>query len=128
MHNKVYNFLLSIGLSRTTLDTIISNLTEGTLAQGNNADQIIAPGDKLTGNGVTVTTDTSERNNPDKYFILDSASKSVSYSFTASKQFEGQVVAYIGNGDSSTSKKIAGAIGCKLDNTYSNPVEAAEPE
>ena len=117
LHNKVYNFLLSIGLSRTTLDTIISNLTEGTVAQGNNADQIIAPGDKLTGSGVTVTTDTSERNNPDKYFILDSASKSVSYSFTASKQFEGQVVAYIGNGDSSASKKIAGAIGCKLDNT-----------
>ena len=113
--NKVYNFLLSIGVSKTTLDTIISNLTEGTLAQNNDAGQIIGSGDKLVGNGVSVTNDSSERNNPDKYFVLDSTSKSVSYTFNATKAFEGQIVVYMGNGDSSSSKKIADAISCQLD-------------
>ena len=114
-HNKVYNMLLSIGVSKTTLDTIISNLTEGTLAQGNNADQVIARADVLTGNGVTVTNDSSDRDHPDQYFTLNSTSKSVSYSFNSSKAYTGQVVAYLGNTDSSTSKKIGDAISCQLD-------------
>ena len=115
--NKVYNMLLSIGVSKSNLDTIITNLTEGTPAQGNDAGQVIAPGNQLVGNGVSVTTDTSDRNNPNNYFVLNSTSKSVSYSFNSSKDYEGQVVVYMGNGDSSSSKKIADAISCKLDST-----------
>ena len=114
--NKVYNMLLAIGVSRNTLDTIISNLTEGQTAKDNDAGQIIAPANLLTGNGTTVKTDTSDRNNPDNYFVLNSSSQSVSYSFTTAQDFRGQVVAYLGNGDSSSSKKIADAIGCSLDN------------
>ena len=114
--NKVYNMLLAIGVSRNTLDTIISNLTEGQTAKDNDAGQIIAPANLLTGNGTTVKTDTSDRNNPDNYFVLNSSSQSVSYSFTTTQDFRGQVVAYLGNGDSSSSKKIADAIGCSLDN------------
>ena len=113
--NKVYNCLLSIGLSRTTLDTVIANLTEGTTAQNNNAGQVIARADVLTGNGVSMTTDTSERNHPDYYFTLDSTSKSVSYSFNAPAAYRGQIVAYLGNTEHSTSKKIADAIGVKID-------------
>ena len=115
--NKVYNMLLAIGVSRTTLDTVIANLTEGQTAKDNEAGQIIAPANLLKGEGVTVKTDTSDRNNPNYYFTLNSSSQSVSYSFTTTQAFKGQVVAYLGNGDSSTSKKIADAIKCSLDNT-----------
>lgn len=115
--NKVYNMLLAIGVSKATLDTIIANLTEGQTAKDNEAGQIIAPANLLKGEGVTVKTDTSDRNNPNYYFTLNSSSQSVSYSFTTTQAFKGQVVAYLGNGDSSTSKKIADAIKCSLDNT-----------
>jgi len=115
--NKVYNVLLSIGVSSSTLNTVISQLTEGSVASGNNAGQVVATADKLTGNGVTVTKDTSERDHPDYYFKLKSSSESVSYTFTASKQYRGQVVAYLGNEDHSSSKKIGDAITCKLDST-----------
>ena len=115
--NKVYNMLLAIGVSKTTLDTVIANLTEGQTAKDNEAGQIIAPASVLTGKGTTVKTDTSDRNNPDYYFTLNSASQSVSYSFTTTQDFKGQVVAYLGNGDSSSSKKIADAISCSLDST-----------
>ena len=115
--NKVYNMLLAIGVSKTTLDTVIANLTEGQTAKDNEAGQIIAPANLLKGDGVIVKTDTSDRNNPNYYFTLNSSSQSVSYSFTTTQAFKGQVVAYLGNGDSSTSKKIADAIKCSLDNT-----------
>ena len=115
--NKVYNMLLAIGVSKATLDTVIANLTEGQTAKDNDAGQIIAPASVLTGKGTTVKTDTSDRNNPDYYFTLNSTSQSVSYSFTTTQDFKGQVVAYLGNGDSSSSKKIADAISCSLDST-----------
>ena len=115
--NKVYNMLLAIGVSRATLDTVIANLTEGQTAKDNEAGQIIAPANLLKGNGVTVKTDTSDRDNPNYYYTLNSASQSVSYSFTTTQAFKGQVVAYLGNGDSSTSNKIGDAIGCELDNS-----------
>ena len=115
--NKVYNMLLAIGVSKTTLDTVIANLTEGQTAKDNDAGQIIAPAKSLTASGATLKTDTTDRDNPDNYYTLNSSSQSVSYSFAASKAYKGQVVAYLGNGDSSTSKKIADAIGCSLDNS-----------
>ena len=119
--NKVYNILLGLGISKDTLNTIISNLTEGETAKGNNANQVIARADVLTGNGVEVTEDTSVRNNPDKYFVLDSDSKSVSYSFKADKTFNGQVIAYLGNPDTNQSdstnkaKKMNESLSMELD-------------
>ena len=114
--NKVYNALLSIGLSRQTLDIVISNLTEGTPAQGNDAGQIIGRADVLTGNGVTAsTTQNTDRSHPNTYFVLGS-NKSVSYSFNVQEAYRGQIVAYLGNTDASTSKYIDTSISCSLDN------------
>lgn len=113
--NKVYNCLLSIGLTPETLNAVIANLTEGTPAQNNNSGQIIARAESLSGTGVTVKTDTSDRNNPDKYFTLKSASQSVSYTFTVNNAFTGQIIAYLGKDNSSTTSKIGDAIGLKLD-------------
>jgi len=115
--NKLYNALLSIGISSSTLDTIIANLIEGPLVKGNKTGQIVATAEKLTGNGVTITNDTSERNHPDYYFTLDSDTKSVSYSFTSSREYKGLVIAYLGNKEHSDRKKIADAISCIFDST-----------
>ena len=120
--NKVYNILLSLGVSKDTLDKVISNLTEGPTATGNDANQVIARADALTANGVTMSTDTSERANPDSYYVLDSDSKSVSYTFNASKAYTGQVVAYLANpdtaqtNDTNKTKKMNEAISVSLDN------------
>ena len=113
---KVYNVLLSIGVSHETLDTVISNLTEGKIAKRNSEKEVVARAEKLTAQGVNITTDDSERNHPDSYFVLDSDSQSVSYAFNAKKAYTGQVVAYLGNSDNSETKKIADAIDCELDN------------
>ena len=127
--NKVYNILLGIGVAKETLDKVISNLTIGETAKGNNAGQIIARADALTGNGVEMTTDTSVRENPDNYFTLDSDSKSVSYSFKAEKAFKGQVVAYLGNPDTNQTdatnkaKMMNESLSVELDN---NNVELKE--
>ena len=121
--NKVYNILLGIGVSKETLDKVISNLTEGPTVKGNDANQVIARADVLTANGVTMSTDTSDRANPDAYFVLDSDSKSVSYTFTSSKAYTGQVVAYLANPDTlqtdstNKSKKMNEAITVDLDNS-----------
>ena len=113
--NKVYNTLLAIGLSRDTLDTVISNLTIGNAPSGNDAGQIIATGEDLVGDGVDVTLDTSERSHPDAYYVLSSGAQSVSYEFDATESFTGQVIAYLGNSDASTTLKIADAISCDVD-------------
>ncbi|MCR5309113.1 MAG: tyrosine-protein phosphatase [Bacilli bacterium] len=115
--NKVYNMLLGIGLKRTTLDHIIDFLTEGNKATGNNYGQIIARADALTPTGVTVSTDTSDRDNPDTYYVLNAAGQSLSYTFTAEKAFSGSVYAYLGNAEASTSKKIGNAITYSYDGT-----------
>lgn len=113
--DKVYNLLLGIGVSRETLDNIISIMVEGSLANDYDKNQIIAPATALTSNGVSIIHDTSDRSHPDCYYTLDSSSKSVSYTFNVDKAFEGQIVAYLGNSDASTSLKIANAINCQLD-------------
>ena len=119
--NKVYNLLLGIGVSEETLNHIIDNLVEGNKPKGNDAIRVVARADVLEGNGVSVTEDTSVRNNPDKYFTLDSESKSVSYTFNVDKGFEGQIVAYLGNPDSNQTdttnkaKQMIGSLSIELD-------------
>ena len=114
--NKVYNCLLSIGLSRTTLDAVIDNLTEGAQAQGNDNGQVIAPAEELVGNGVSITHQTSSAKVPEYYFALNSTSKSVSYTFNATENYTGQIVAYLGSSSSSTcSANLNTVLSCKLD-------------
>ena len=116
--NKVYNCLLSIGLSRQTLNAVINNLTEGTPAQGNDNGQVIASANVLTGSGVSVTHQTSSTKVPEYYFTLNSTSKSVSYAFNVSENYAGHIVAYLGSSSSSTcSANLNTVLSCKLDST-----------
>ena len=113
--DKVYNTLLSIGVSEETLNAVIANLTDGPVQQNLGSVKVAARGDVLTGSGVSVTHDTSDRNHPDDYFVLNSTSKSVSYTFTTDSAYTGQVIAYLGNSDASTSKYIENAITLQID-------------
>ena len=95
----------------------IDFLTEGNKASGNDYGQIIARADVLTATGVTVTSDTSDRDNPDKYYVLNADGQSLSYTFTTDKAFSGSVYAYLGNANASTTKKIGDAISFSYDGT-----------
>ena len=116
--NKVYNVLLSIGVSRATLDAVINNLTDGPRATGNDAGQLSAFGSQLTPNGVSVTQyDNSDySNHPAEYYTLTDFSTSVSYTFNANRAYSGEIVAYVGNGNNSNSTRMEYAINLELDN------------
>ena len=115
--NKVYNCLLSIGLSKKTLKAVIYNLTDGALAQ-NDTNQVVADATSLNSNGVSITHQTSSTIVPEYYYTLNSASKSVSYTFDAEEDYKGQIVAYLGsNSSSNSSKAINQVISCKLDSS-----------
>ena len=113
--NKVYNVLLGIGVSKATLDHIIDNLVDKA-PKGNDAGQVIATGDDLSYDGATRKTRSDVRDNPEVYFLLENNTQAVSYTFTASKAYKGQVVAYLANPDTAQTdstnknKKMADAI------------------
>ena len=113
--NKMYNMLLSIGVSASTLDTLIANLTENTLAKKDGSIKEVAPANLLTGNNVDVIEDNSERNHPNYYFTLNSSEQYVSYIFTAESAYNGQVVAYLGNTNHSSSMYIDESLYLRLD-------------
>ena len=117
--NKVYNFLLSIGVTKANLDKVISILTEGQQAKDNDAGQIVATADKLTlGGGATLTTKANpannERANPINYVTM-AKDATASYSFNVSTAGNAQIVAYLGNDQNSTAKKMSDALECTID-------------
>lgn len=117
--NKVYNFLLTIGVTKENLDKVISILTEGQQAKDNDAGQIVATAEKLTlGGGATLTTKANpadnERANPINYVTM-AHDATASYSFNVSTAGNAQIVAYVGNNQNSTAKKISDALECTID-------------
>ena len=113
--NKCYNTLLAIGVEKTTLDTVISLLTEGTQVPGNNNGQLIGKGTGLTGNGVTMST-SSTNAHPEQYYVLNSSSKSVTYNFTTTETMNAVITAYLGSGTGGTTT-LSSALDVKVDGT-----------
>ncbi len=117
--NKVYNFLLTIGVTKENLNKVISILTEGQQAKDNDAGQIVATAEKLTlGGGATLTTKANpadnERANPINYVTM-AKDATASYSFNVSTAGNAQIVTYVGNNQNSTAKKISDALECTID-------------
>ncbi|MEE3401608.1 MAG: tyrosine-protein phosphatase [Candidatus Enteromonas sp.] len=117
--NKVYNFLLTIGVTKENLDKVIGILTEGQQAKDNDAGQIVATAEKLTlGGGATLVTKANpadnERANPINYVTM-AKDATASYSFNVSTAGNAQIVAYVGNNQNSTAKKISDALECTID-------------
>ncbi|MCQ2776429.1 MAG: tyrosine-protein phosphatase [Bacilli bacterium] len=98
--NKVYNTLLSIGLSKETLAKVIENLLDVTepLAR-NDANQSQVNADEFT--GVTVIDDDSERNNPDHYCVLSNGTTATAVLTAPSDHVA--LYAYIGSDKTSNS-------------------------
>ena len=111
--NKCYNTLLAIGVERSTLDTVISILTEGNTVPGNNNGQLIGKGTGLTGTGVTMSTSSSNAH-PEQYYVLNSSSKVVTYNFTTTETMNAVITAYLGSGTGG-STTLSSALEMKVD-------------
>ena len=123
--DKVYNTLLSLGISKETLNSIISYLTEGTLASDYQGRQIGSTAESFNAsNNISLIHDTSERNHPDYYCTLNSTSSYVSYTFNVTESYIGKVYVYMGNNNYSSSnspnKLISDAISAEFDGVSHN--------
>ena len=59
---RFITFYYQLVLTREVLDAVIDNLTEGPKATNNDSGQIIARAESLSPSGISIKTDTSERN------------------------------------------------------------------
>ena len=121
-HNKVYNYLLSIGIPANELNSVIDILTEGTKASGNNNSQTLITADEFVAEGTELKT-SATRAHPSKYYTLG-ADQVVTAGFDAEYTGEASLVAYLGSTDTSSSKKISESIEVEFDYDYIEVSEA----
>lgn len=120
LHNKCYNFLLSIGIPAEELDSIIDILTEGNKVEGNNNHQEVIMAEDFESEGTEMkeipatATGNSSRAHPKKYFTLG-AEQSISVEFNPDYSGEAKLLAYLGSTDSSASKFIDDSIALEFD-------------
>ena len=120
LHNKAYNFLLSIGIPAEELDSIIDILVESEKpANYHNHQQVVLAKD-FTGDGTDMkeipatATGNASRAHPKQYFTLG-ADQSVTLEFDPDYSGEAKILAYLGSTDSSSTKKIADSIALDFD-------------
>ena len=102
LQNKIYNFLLSIGVSAEELDNVIAILTEGQTAEGNDNGQVSVLADAFTNNGATKQTSANQAN-PAVYYTLGNG-KSISATFDGFQDGEAYLVAYLGKNQNNSTK------------------------
>ena len=114
---KVYNVLLSIGVTKETLAAVIDNLVEGNKPANDNGQVAVSP-DKMTVEGTTVNHEDKSsliaRNAPE-YSAVMSAGATAEATFNVTKAGEKTLYAYLGHGDQSTSKTIGASISVTID-------------
>ena len=111
--NKVYNYLLSIGIPASELNSVIDILTEGTKAQGNDNCQEMVLASDFTSDDLEPKTSATAAH-PSTYYTLE-AEKSVRANVNAKYSGSAKLVAYLGSTNSSESKKINGAISATFE-------------
>ena len=111
--NKVYNYLLSIGVPASELNSVIDILTEGNKAEGNDNHQEVILADGFEAEGAEMKTVTNQAH-PKKYYTL-AQDASVSAQFDPHYTAEAKLVAYLGSTTNSSSLKIADSISVTLD-------------
>lgn len=112
-HNKVYNYLLSIGISAEKLNSVIDILTEGNKAEGNDNQQEVVLASEFEAEGATLQT-SNNRAHPSNYYTLG-AEQSVTAEFNPEYSASAKLVAYLGSTNSSSSLKIGESISVTLD-------------
>ena len=113
LQNKVYNFLLSIGIPAAELDSIIDILTEGTKATGNKNNQLVVTGEGFTASGSTRNT-SSDQKHPAVYYTLG-AGQSVTATFNVTEARDYTVIAYFGSTNTSESLKMNQSVSAQVD-------------
>ena len=111
--NKVYNYLLSIGVPASELNSVIDILTEGNKAEGNDNHQEVILAEGFEAEGAEMKTVTNQAH-PKKYYTL-AEDVSVSVQFDPHYTAEAKLVAYLGSTTNSSSLKIADSISVTLD-------------
>ena len=113
--NKVYNYLLSIGVPASELNSVIDILVEGDKPTGNdNCQELILANDMEGVDCEKKNTPATSNAHPDYYYTLG-ADQSVEMEFNAQYSDEAYLVAYLGSTDTSASKKIADSIYVEFD-------------
>lgn len=114
---KVYNVLLSLGITKETLAAVIDNLVEGDKPVNDNGQVSVSP-NKMTVSGATVAhedkTSLEARNAPE-YSVTMGAGVTATAKFNVTKAGEKTLYAYLGHNDQSTSKTIGGSLSVTID-------------
>ena len=120
LHEKTYNFLISIGIPASELDAIIDILVEGDKPQGYYNHQEVVMAEDFEGEGTEMktipasATGNASRAHPKQYFTLG-ADQSITAEFDPDYTGEAKLLAYLGSTDSSASKFIADSIKVEFD-------------
>ena len=116
-HNKVYNYLLSIGVPASELNSVIDILVEGNKPTGNNNYQEVIFAKDFYADGTEMkTTAASSNKDPDEYYTLGE-DQSIVASFDAKYSGEAYLIAYLGSAASRIDNdiKISDCIDVELD-------------
>ena len=113
--NKVYNYLLSIGIPASELNSVIDILVEGNKPTGNdNCQELILASDMEGVECETKTTPATSNAHPDVYYTLGEE-QGVYMEFDAKYTDEAYLVAYLGSTDTTATKTIADSIEVRFD-------------
>ena len=115
---KTVNALLSIGVSMSTINSIIDNMTEGNKAQLPNTAKV-GKGSSLSSTGSRKTD--SDYNHPEVYYQIGT-NGTVTYNTTTTAG-EKNIVVYLGSTNYSNSTKLADVISLKIDGTEQTIVD-----
>ncbi|MCQ2086763.1 MAG: tyrosine-protein phosphatase [Bacilli bacterium] len=113
---KVYNTLITIGVSREIIANMMNILVEGAAPENDNGQIVISAKD-MTLSGTTLQTEDKTslvaRSGPASYAALKAnATATAMFTTTAGTK---SIYAYLGNNDSNTSKKVETSISVTLD-------------
>ena len=115
--NKVYNYLLSIGVPASELNSIIDIMVEGNKPVGNdNYQEVVFAKDFYADGTEMKTTAATSNKDPDEYYTLGEG-QSIVASFDAKYSGEAYLVAYLGSTASRIDNniKISDCIDAELD-------------
>ena len=126
LHNKAYNFLLSIGIPAEELDSIIDILVEGEKPSGYHNHQEVVLAKDFEGEDTEMkeipasATGNASRAHPKQYFTLGE-NQTVYADFDPDYSGEAKLIAYLGSTDSNSTtsnpdnRKIADSIALEFD-------------
>lgn len=116
-NQQCYNALLTIGVSKETINKILNIFIEGEKPNYEDEQVVVAAKDMTIANGTLKTQDKSslvERNYPASYVTLGTGT-SASATFSIETAGDKQAYIYVGNNDSSETKKIENSISAQID-------------